>query len=105
MVGRLSGLRRADAKARAAELLARFDLADAADRILKGYSGGMRRRLDLAAGLVTRLRRRRPARAQPDHLGHRHGGRPQRRPQRRRHRPVPDPADVAPQRARRALAG
>ncbi|HEY3977269.1 MAG TPA: ATP-binding cassette domain-containing protein [Streptosporangiaceae bacterium] len=54
MVGRLSGLRRADAKARASELLDRFDLADAADRILKGYSGGMRRRLDLAAGLVTR---------------------------------------------------
>jgi ABC-2 type transport system ATP-binding protein len=54
MVGRLSGLRRADAKARAAELLTRFDLTDAADRVLKGYSGGMRRRLDLAAGLVTR---------------------------------------------------
>jgi ABC-2 type transport system ATP-binding protein len=54
MVGRLSGLRRAGARARAAELLDRFDLADAADRVLKGYSGGMRRRLDLAAGLVTR---------------------------------------------------
>jgi ABC-2 type transport system ATP-binding protein len=54
MVGRLSGLRRADARARAIELLARFDLTDAADRVLKGYSGGMRRRLDLAAGLVTR---------------------------------------------------
>jgi ABC-2 type transport system ATP-binding protein len=54
MVGRLSGLRRADARGRATELLARFDLADAADRVLKGYSGGMRRRLDLAAGLVTR---------------------------------------------------
>ena len=54
LVGRLSGLRRADAKARAAELLAQFDLTDAADRVLKGYSGGMRRRLDLAAGLVTR---------------------------------------------------
>jgi ABC-2 type transport system ATP-binding protein len=54
MIGRLSGLRRADAKARASELLERFDLADAADRVLKGYSGGMRRRLDLAAGLVTR---------------------------------------------------
>jgi ABC-2 type transport system ATP-binding protein len=54
MVGRLSGLRRADARARAAELLVRFDLADAADRVMKGYSGGMRRRLDLAAGLVTR---------------------------------------------------
>jgi ABC-2 type transport system ATP-binding protein len=54
MVGRLSGLRRADARARAIELLARFDLTDAADRVMKGYSGGMRRRLDLAAGLVTR---------------------------------------------------
>jgi daunorubicin resistance ABC transporter ATP-binding subunit len=54
LVGRLSGLRRAEAKVRAHELLARFDLADAADRVLKGYSGGMRRRLDLAASLVTR---------------------------------------------------
>ncbi|MGD0199091.1 MAG: ATP-binding cassette domain-containing protein [Solirubrobacteraceae bacterium] len=54
MIGRLSGLRRAEAKARARELLERFELADAADRVLKGYSGGMRRRLDLAAGLVTR---------------------------------------------------
>jgi ABC-2 type transport system ATP-binding protein len=54
MIARLGGLRRAEAKARASELLERFDLADAADRVLKGYSGGMRRRLDLAAGLVTR---------------------------------------------------
>jgi ABC-2 type transport system ATP-binding protein len=54
MIGRLSGLRRAQAKARASELLEQFDLVDAADRVLKGYSGGMRRRLDLAAGLVTR---------------------------------------------------
>ncbi len=54
MVGRLSGLRRAEARMRATELLDRFDLTAAADRILKGYSGGMRRRLDLAAGLVTR---------------------------------------------------
>jgi daunorubicin resistance ABC transporter ATP-binding subunit len=54
MVGRLSGLRRAQARARATELLDRFELADAGDRVLKGYSGGMRRRLDLAAGLVTR---------------------------------------------------
>jgi ABC-2 type transport system ATP-binding protein len=54
MVGRLSGLRRAQARARASELLDRFDLTDAAERILKTYSGGMRRRLDLAAGLVTR---------------------------------------------------
>jgi ABC-2 type transport system ATP-binding protein len=54
MVGELSGLRRPIAKARAAELLDRFELTDAADRIMKGYSGGMRRRLDLAASLVTR---------------------------------------------------
>src|SRR6202453_632960 len=54
MIGRLSGLRRRQARARAAELLGQFDLADAADRMLKEYSGGMRRRLDLAAGLVTR---------------------------------------------------
>jgi ABC-2 type transport system ATP-binding protein len=54
MVGELSGLRRSDARARAVDLLDRFDLTDAADRVMKGYSGGMRRRLDLAAGLVTR---------------------------------------------------
>jgi ABC-2 type transport system ATP-binding protein len=52
MVGRLYGKRRADAKARARDLLAQFDLADAADRPAKTYSGGMRRRLDLAAALV-----------------------------------------------------
>jgi ABC-2 type transport system ATP-binding protein len=54
MIGRLSGLRRGDARARAGELLDAFGLDDAADRIAKGYSGGMRRRLDLAAGIVTR---------------------------------------------------
>ena len=54
MVGRLSGLSRARARVRAGELLAQFELTDAGDRILKEYSGGMRRRLDLAAGLVTR---------------------------------------------------
>ncbi|GGK78012.1 ABC transporter ATP-binding protein [Streptomyces flaveus] len=43
---------RAAARTRAAELLDRFDLADAADRLVKTYSGGMRRRLDLAASLV-----------------------------------------------------
>ncbi len=52
MVGRLYGNRRSDAKVRAAELLDRFSLADAGDRIVKTYSGGMRRRLDLAAALV-----------------------------------------------------
>ncbi len=54
MVGELSGLKRKAAKSRAAELLTRFDLLEAADRVTKGYSGGMRRRLDLAASLVTR---------------------------------------------------
>jgi ABC-2 type transport system ATP-binding protein len=54
MIGRLSGLARARARARAGELLGQFDLTDAGDRLLKEYSGGMRRRLDLAAGLVTR---------------------------------------------------
>src|SRR4051794_24012142 len=52
MVGRLYGKPRAEAKARAAELLRRFDLTDAGDRSVKTYSGGMRRRLDLAAALV-----------------------------------------------------
>jgi ABC-2 type transport system ATP-binding protein len=52
MVGRLYGQKRADARARARELLARFQLEDAADRPAKGYSGGMRRRLDLAGALV-----------------------------------------------------
>jgi len=54
MFGMLSGLRRSQAKARAADLLDQFDLADAADRPSKGYSGGMRRRLDLAASLASR---------------------------------------------------
>src|SRR6266849_4058961 len=52
MIGRLLGIPRADARARARELLARFDLTDAAARPAKTYSGGMRRRLDLAASLV-----------------------------------------------------
>lgn len=52
MVGRLYGLGRAKSRARARELLERFDLADAADRPSKTYSGGMRRRLDLAGALV-----------------------------------------------------
>jgi ABC-2 type transport system ATP-binding protein len=54
MVGRLYHLSRRDSRARARELLGRFDLTDAADRIVKGYSGGMRRRLDLAGALVAR---------------------------------------------------
>jgi ABC-2 type transport system ATP-binding protein len=52
MVGRLYGARRAPAKARGRELLERFELTDAAGRATKTYSGGMRRRLDLAAALV-----------------------------------------------------
>ena len=52
MVGRLYGSRRADAKRRGAELLERFDLTDAGGRVTSTYSGGMRRRLDLAAALV-----------------------------------------------------
>lgn len=54
MVGRLYHLNRADAKNRASELLSEFDLDEAADRTVKTYSGGMRRRLDLAASLVFR---------------------------------------------------
>ncbi|MFF4431888.1 ATP-binding cassette domain-containing protein [Streptomyces sp. NPDC001513] len=52
MVGRLYQMKSKAAKARADELLERFTLADAADRTAKTYSGGMRRRLDLAAALV-----------------------------------------------------
>ncbi|NED85882.1 ATP-binding cassette domain-containing protein, partial [Streptomyces sp. SID11233] len=54
MVGRLYQLRAGPAKARAAELLEQFHLAGAADRTAKTYSGGMRRRLDLAAALVVK---------------------------------------------------
>jgi ABC-2 type transport system ATP-binding protein len=54
MVGRLYHMPRKDARARATDLLERFDLTDAADRPAKTYSGGMRRRLDLAAALVYR---------------------------------------------------
>src|SRR4051794_679795 len=52
MVGELHGAARKHAKQRAGELLDRFALADAADRLVRDYSGGMRRRLDLAATLV-----------------------------------------------------
>ncbi|MFI6299639.1 ATP-binding cassette domain-containing protein [Nonomuraea sp. NPDC050790] len=54
MMGRLLGLNRASARARAAELLERFGLTEAAGRAAAGYSGGMRRRLDLAVSLVSR---------------------------------------------------
>jgi oleandomycin transport system ATP-binding protein len=54
MIGRLLELSRADARARADQLLARFDLTEAGKRLVKTYSGGMRRRLDLAASLVSR---------------------------------------------------
>src|SRR5215212_362746 len=52
MVGRLYGARRRAARKRAHDLLERFSLTDAADRVAKTYSGGMRRRLDLAAAIV-----------------------------------------------------
>jgi ABC-2 type transport system ATP-binding protein len=54
MVGRLYHMPRKDARTRANELLERFELTDAAKRPVKTYSGGMRRRLDLAAALVFR---------------------------------------------------
>jgi ABC-2 type transport system ATP-binding protein len=54
MVGHLYHLPKGEPRTRAAELLERFDLSDAADRLVRTYSGGMRRRLDLAAALVAR---------------------------------------------------
>jgi len=54
LFGRLYQLRSAEARRRAGELLDQFDLADAADRVVKTYSGGMRRRLDLASALIGR---------------------------------------------------
>jgi ABC-2 type transport system ATP-binding protein len=51
---RIQGLTKADAGARAVELLDRFDLVDAADRLAKTYSGGMARKLDVAIGLIHR---------------------------------------------------
>src|SRR5215470_17813712 len=56
LIGRLTGQSRAESRARARDLLAAFGLSDAGDRAVKTYSGGMRRRLDLAASLVTRPR-------------------------------------------------
>ena len=52
LLGRLLGLKRSHAKARATELLEAFGLAEAAGRLVKHYSGGMRRRLDIAASIV-----------------------------------------------------
>ncbi len=54
LVGTLSDLPRRDSRARAAELLEQFELTFAAERMVKTYSGGMRRRLDLAASLMAR---------------------------------------------------
>jgi ABC-2 type transport system ATP-binding protein len=56
LFGRLLRLGKADARRRADELLERFDLQDAAGKPVKSYSGGMRRRLDLAASLVVERR-------------------------------------------------
>ena len=52
LIGRLLGLHRPDARSRADELLDSFGLSEAATRLVKNYSGGMRRRLDLAASIV-----------------------------------------------------
>src|SRR3989442_15268809 len=54
LVGRLYGLSRDEARRRSLQILERFGLSDASDRTAKTYSGGMRRRLDLAASLVGR---------------------------------------------------
>jgi ABC-2 type transport system ATP-binding protein len=56
LAGRIQGLSRSAARLRAGELLTRFDLGDAADRLAKTYSGGMARKLDVAIGLVHRPR-------------------------------------------------
>jgi ABC-2 type transport system ATP-binding protein len=56
MFGRLYQLASETSRARAGELLDQFDLSDAADRVVKTYSGGMRRRLDLASALIGRPR-------------------------------------------------
>ncbi len=54
LVGELSGMGRQTARARATDLLGQFELTGAADRVVSGYSGGMRRRLDVAASLMAR---------------------------------------------------
>ncbi|HEV2780063.1 MAG TPA: ATP-binding cassette domain-containing protein [Actinophytocola sp.] len=54
LAGRIYGMRGRDVKARAAELLERFGLTEAADRVVRTYSGGMQRKLDVAMGLVHR---------------------------------------------------
>jgi ABC-2 type transport system ATP-binding protein len=54
LVGELSGMGRRLARARATDLLEQFELTGAADRVVNGYSGGMRRRLDVAASLMAR---------------------------------------------------
>jgi len=54
LAGRLQGMRGSAARARAADLLKRFSLSEAADRLVKTYSGGMARKLDVAIGLMNR---------------------------------------------------
>jgi ABC-2 type transport system ATP-binding protein len=56
LAGRVQGMTRGSARARAAQLLAAFGLSDDADRLAKAYSGGLARRLDIAIGLVHRPR-------------------------------------------------
>ena len=102
MIGRLSGLRRTEARVRASELLDQFDLADAADRILKEYSGGMRRRLDLAAGLVTQTAGAVPRRADDRPRPHEQGADVGRDPSARRRRRDAAAHDAVPGRGRRA---
>ena len=130
LFGRLYRLNRAGRGARAAELLERFDLADAADRVVRTYSGGMRRRLDLARephrrarGALPRRAHHRPRPAQPrssmwdfidelvaerhDHAAHHavpRGGRPA-RPPHRRHRPRPRDRRRHAERAEAAVGG
>ena len=86
LFGRLYQLSSPEAKQRADELLEQFDLVDARDRVVKTYSGGMRRRLDLASALIGRPRAAHPRRAddrprpaQPaGHVGRHPGPRPRR---------------------------